>query len=78
MLKGEVITAFLILARLDEFYKRGNKPIFCGGNLTQRIDGNPTIRAYKLYGYRKIAALLRDAGGWSMTNGSNGSGCAKD
>ena len=48
MLKGEVITAFLILARVDEFYKRGNKPIFCGGNLTQRIDGNPTIRAYKL------------------------------
>ena len=48
MLKGEVIAAFLILARLDEFYKRGNKPIFCRGNLTQRIDGDPTIRAYKL------------------------------
>ena len=48
MLKDEVVTAVLFLTRLYEFFKRGNKPIFCGGDLTQRIDRNPTIGSYKL------------------------------
>ena len=35
MLKDEVVTIFPFLARLNEFFKRGNKPIFCRGDLTQ-------------------------------------------
>ena len=48
MLKDEVVTAVLFLTRLNEFFKRGNKPIFCRGDLTQRIDRNPTIGGYEL------------------------------
>ena len=48
MLKEEVVTAFGFLTRLNEFFKRGNKPIFCGCDFAQRIDGKPTIRGYKL------------------------------
>ena len=43
MLKDEVVTAFLFLTRLNEFFKRGNKPIFCGCDFAHRIDGNRTI-----------------------------------
>ena len=48
MLKDEVVTVLVFLTRLNEFFKRGNKPILCGGDFTQRIDGNPAIRGYKL------------------------------
>ena len=48
MLKDEVVTAVLFLTRLNEFLKRGNKPIFCRGDLTQRIDRNPTVGGYEL------------------------------
>ena len=34
-------------------------------------------RQYGRYGYRKIAELLRRAGGWSMTSGSSESGDAR-
>ena len=47
MLNEEVVTCVLFVTRLNQFFKRGNKPIFCGGDLTQRIDRNPTIRGYK-------------------------------
>ena len=48
MLKDEVVTTVLFLTRLNEFFKRGNKPIFCRGDLTQRIDRNSTIGGYEL------------------------------
>ena len=48
MLKDEVVTAVLLLTRLNEFIKRGNIPIFCRGDLTQRIDRNSTIGSYEL------------------------------
>jgi len=35
-------------------------------------------RQYDRYGYRKISALLRDAGGSSTTSGSSASGAARD
>ena len=43
-----MVTAVLFLTRLNEFLKRGNKPIFCRRDLTQRIDRNPTIGGYEL------------------------------
>ena len=58
MLKDEVVTAFLLLTRLNEFFKRGNKPIFCGCDFAHRIDGNRTIRGYKFPAFGCLISLL--------------------